>query len=644
MAFALDPYQNTIFKRTYARWVEAENRREHYPEAVNRYVDYFVGYNQERYDFDTPPSQIAAAKNALNTLEVMPSMRALMTAGPALDKVAMANYNCTAHGIDSVKAFSDLMYIMMCGSGSGFSVERQFTDKLPTVAHVVGKDDSSIRVDDSRIGWCEALHAYLIRAYHGRLSSFDISGVREEGSRLKTFGGYASGGQVLIDLGNHIDKIFLHAAGRQLTPYEIFSICTMIAQIVVVGGVRRSATICLFDLWDDEMLRCKTGEWYKEGSGTEHFAMANISAVFLDTPTRAEFDRYWKALKDSFAGEPGIFNRAGIWRHLKANGRKIHYKDGTLIPFLANPCCEIILRPKQACNLTGVAVRPGDSLQDLERKVDIAAMLGTWQSGVNHFEYLDQEWHDNINEERLLGVCLSGFYDHEILGNSSPDSGFMLRHLKETAIKSNATYAAMLGIPASASVTSVKPAGNSGELYDTASGIHPRYSQQYIRTIRVSRSDPVAKFLEAQGVPMEVSVQNARDVIFSFPRKSPPNAVLASDIPALQQLGHWLHVKNNYTTHTVSATVYIRDDEWESSADWVHSNFDEITGIAFLPFDNGRYAQAPMQRITAEEFEQASSEFPAHVDWTQMVHFESVDTTSPSQEFVCVGDKCMLTA
>ena len=644
MTLALDPYQNTIFKRTYARWVEAESRREHYPEAVDRYLEFFRGYNADRYDYNPTDHEISVAREGLLDLEVMPSMRAFMTAGAALDQVAMANYNCTAHGMDTVKAFSDLMYIMMCGAGSGFSVEKQFTKQLPTVARMVHKDGSAIVVDDSRVGWCEALHAYLIRAYEGRLSEFDISGVREEGARLKTFGGYASGGKVLLNLADHIDQIFLNAAGRQLRPIEVFSIATMIAQIVVVGGVRRSATICLFDLDDEEMLRSKTGDWAAKGSGRQHYAMANISAVFEETPTRAQFDRYWKALKDSFAGEPGIFNRAGIWKHLKAHGRKIHYPDGTLIPFLANPCCEIVLRPKQACNLTGVAVRPGDSLVSLERKTEIAAMLGTWQSGVNHFEYLDQEWHDNINEERLLGVCLSGFYDHEILGEESPQSGFMLRHLRETAINANSRHAAKLGIPASASVTSVKPAGNSGELYNTASGIHPRYAEYYLRNIRVSRSDPIAAFLTEQGVPVEESSQNERDLVFSFPRKSPDRAVIVDDISAVKQLGHWKHVKENFTTHTVSATIYIRENEWDAAADWVHGNFDEITGIAFLPFDNGSYHQAPMQRITKEEYEAAVAAFPAELDWEGMVRHEQVDTTSPSQEFVCIGDKCMLTA
>ena len=643
MAHALDPYAETIFKRTYARWVESEKRREYWPEAINRYLSFFKDYNQDNYGYTVPGEFIEIAREAIEGLDVMPSMRALMTAGPALKQVAMANYNCTAHGIDSVKAFTDLMYIMMCGSGSGFSVERQFTDKLPTVNPTVLRGFKIIRVEDDRIGWCDAIFEYLTRSYNGLSSRLDITGVRKEGTRLKTFGGYASGGQVLLDLTNHIDKIFNDARGRQLRPYEIFSICTMIAQIVVVGGVRRSATICLFDLWDDEMLRAKTGDWRAKGSGREHFAMANISAVFLATPTRAEFENYWQALKDSYAGEPGIFNRAGVWKHLKANGRKIHYPDGSLIPFLANPCCEIVLRPKQACNLTGVAVRAHDSLLDLERKTKIAAMLGTWQSGVNHFEYLDQEWHDNINEERLLGVCISGFYDHNILGNVGQDSTFMLNHLRETAIKANAHHAAEMGIPASASVTSVKPAGNSGELYGTASGIHPRYANHFVRTIRASRSDPVAKFLEAEGVPVEASSQNARDLVFSFPRKGPAGATIAKDVSARQQLDHWMHVKQNFTTHTVSATIYVRDDEWDSSADWVYGNFEEITGIAFLPFDDGSYEQAPLQRITEDEYEKKASVFPV-LDWSKMALYEDVDTTSPAQEFVCVGDKCSLTA
>lgn len=641
MSHELDPYAETIFKRTYARWVDSEQRRETWPEAIHRYLSFFKKYNADNYAHFVSAEEFDTAFDAIENLDVMPSMRALMTAGVAMEKVAMANYNCTAHGIDSPKAFTDLMYIMMCGAGSGFSVEERFTNNLPHVPIAVRLCDAKIVVQDNRIGWCEALHSWLNHAFAGLLLDFDISGVRGEGERLKTFGGYASGGGVLLELIEHCKTIFLKARGRRLTPYECFSICTMIAQIVVVGGVRRSATICLFDLWDEEMLRAKTGNWWQEGSGREHFAMANISAVFEQKPTRKQFEMYWKALKDSFAGEPGIFNRAGVWAHLKKHGRKIHYPDGSLIPFLANPCCEILLRPKQACNLSGVAVRAGDSIFDLQEKVKIATMLGTWQSGVNHFEYLDQEWHDNIDEERLLGVCLSGFYDHSVLGVVSEGSAFLMQHLRASAIHWNKVYSAAMGINASASVTSVKPAGNSGELYGTASGIHPRYANNYIRTIRVSRSDPVARFLEGEGVPMEVSLQNARDVVFSFPRQGPKDAVTADQVPCLQQLNHWMHVKENYTTHTVSATIYVRDHEWREASDWVYENFDEITGIAFLPFDNGTYQQAPMQRISEEEYHELATVFPA-LDWSKMHLYESVDTTTPSQEFVCVGDRCSI--
>jgi ribonucleoside-diphosphate reductase alpha chain len=643
MTHELDPYAETIFKRTYARWVESEQRRETFPEATDRYLKFFEEYLADNNGYTIPQTDIDDARKAILGLDVMPSMRAFMTAGPALKQAAIANYNCTAHGIEDMKSFCDLMYIMMCGSGSGFSVERRFTDKLPRIPYNLYFSTDAIVVEDSRIGWCEAFHEWLRSAFKGTLRPLDISGVRKEGERLKTFGGYASGGGVLLDLVAHCHAIFLKAEGRQLRPIEVFSICTMIAQIVVVGGVRRSATICLFDLDDEEMLYSKSGEWWAEGSGRQHYAMANISAVFEETPTRKQFDAYWKALKESFAGEPGIFNRAGIRKHLKANGRAIHYPDGSLIPFLANPCCEIILRPKQACNLTGVAVRPDDSLVGLEEKVRIATMLGTWQASVNHFEYLDQGWHDNINEECLLGVCLSGFYDHDILKGTSDHSTEMLQELKAAAIGWNAYYAGMLNIPKSASVTSVKPAGNSGELYGTASGIHPRFAKTFIRTVRVSRSDPVARFLQDQGVPVEVSAQNPRDLVFSFPRKGPKEAVTADEVSCLQQLDHWLHVKKNWTTHTVSATVYVREDEWGPASDWVYENFDEITGIAFLPFDNGNYQQAPIQRITDEEYEMAASVFP-RIDWSQMHLYEQVDNTSPAQEFVCVGDRCMLTS
>lgn len=639
---AMDLYAETIFKRTYARWNESEGRRETLEEAVDRLIGFFAKYLEENYGYEIPLEDLQDAKVGIENLEIMPSMRALMTAGPALEKVAMANYNCTAHGFDDIAAFSELMYILMTGAGSGFSVERRFTDKLPVVHPIIQSDmpHNTILVQDSREGWCEAFDAFLRDLYAGRRPRWDISLLRGPGARLKTFGGYASGGQVLHELFEHCIKIFDGAQGRKLYPIEVFSIACMTAQIVVVGGVRRSATIALFDKDDEQMLFAKSGEWWKDNA---HFAMANISAVFEDDPTPEDFERFWSALRASGAGEPGIFNRKGVWEHLKRHGRKIHYPDGSLIPFLANPCCEIVLRPMQACNLTGVAVRPDDTLEDLELKVDIATIIGTWQSCINHFEFVRQEWHDNINEERLLGTCLSGFYDHPVLSQVSDTSAYWLNHLRNTAIIANDFEAGVIGIPVSTSVTSVKPAGNSGEMYNTASGIHPRLAKFFIRRIRVSVTDPVAQFLKDAGVPCEPSVQNPeRDLVFSFPRRAPDGTTLAEEVSCLRQLSHWLHVKHHYTTHTASATIYVRDHEWDEAGEWVFKNFREITGLAFLPFDGGTYQQAPYEAITEEKYDQLCAEMPTFIDWNALRFYEKDDTTSPSQELVCVGDKCIL--
>jgi ribonucleoside-diphosphate reductase alpha chain len=529
----------------------------------------------------------------------------------------------------------------MTGAGSGFSVERQFTDRLPTIPSHFHPSVRHIIVEDSREGWCYALDDLLRHLYSGSVPTWDISLLRPAGTRLNTFGGYASGGEVLDELFQHIVQIFKQAAGRRLRPIEVFSICTYIAQIVVVGGVRRSATIALFDKDDEEMLTAKSGEWWVDNP---QFAMANISAVFEDDPTREDFDRFWGVLEHSGSGEPGIFNRKGVWQHLKRHGRAIHYSDGRLIPFLANPCCEIILRPRQACNLSGFAIRPDDNLAALENKTALATILGTLQATVNHFEYVSPEWHKNINEERLLGVCPSGFYDHEVLSKADGMSEYVLTNLRGVAQRVNKRFATDIGIPVSASVTSVKPAGNSGEMYNTASGIHPRRSKYFIRRIRVAKTDPVGPFLRDQGVPVEDSFQNPeRDLVFSFPRKAPDGAITIDDVTAIQALNHWKHVKTHYTTHTVSATISVRDDEWDHAGDWVFSNFKHITGISFLPHDGGTYQQAPYETVSEFEYEKLAREMPVEIDWDLLKFYEQSDQTTASQELACIGDKCMLT-
>jgi len=472
------------------------------------------------------------------------------------------------------------------------------------------------------------------------MPTWDVSKVRPEGSRLKTFGGYASGPAPLVALFQHITEIFVYARGRQLRPIEVFSIMCYIAQIVVVGGVRRAATIALFDRDDVEMRKAKTGEWWKTNP---HFAMANISAVFESKPDRPEFDAFWGDMVQSYAGEPGILNREGLWKQNNKVGRSNFDKDGMLIAFGVNPCSEIILQPYQFCNLSGAALRPDDSLAAMSRKVEVAAILGTWQAAVTHFEYLRPIWRVNCEQERLLGVCLAGIMDPPLLATQSEDSARVLEYLRWKAQATNVHWARVLKIPASASITAVKPAGNSGELYGVSSGIHPRYAPQYIRTIRQSGGDPMTNFLKDNGLPWEVSKQNERDIVFSFPIKSPEGAKCAPDFTALEQLEHWLHVKTNFTTHTVSCTIYYRADEITAVGDWVFEHFDDITGLSFLPYNDHTYEQAPYQPITAEAYETAKAAMPTEIDWNLLTYYEKTDTTTGSQEFACAGGKCELT-
>lgn len=633
-------YQSTIHATRYARWREEEGRREFWGETVERYVDFFKEHLKERHGYSIPSTVASEVYDAIHDMEVMPSMRTLMTAGPALQSCEVANFNCAYLIVDNVRAFSEHMYILMSGAGSGFSVERRFTDKLPEVPEELFPCDTVIKVADSRKGWCVALNQFLNLLYAGSIPEWDISKVRPEGTRLKTFGGYASGPGPLVELLQHIIAIFKKAKGRKLKPIEVFSIMCYIAQIVVVGGVRRSATIALFDKDDTEMRTAKAGAWHQVNP---HYAMANISAVFESKPGALEFLDFWRDLIASYSGEPGMLNRKALWDQAESIGRPIRYENGERIPYGVNPCSEIQLRPNSFCNLTGGVARRGDSLADLKRKIRVATILGTWQATVTNFDYLRKTWKENVDEERLLGVCLAGVMDHEILSVENEESARWCDELREYAWEVNKEWAKKLGIPATASVTAIKPAGNSGELYDCASGIHPRYSEYYIRTVRQSNGDPMTEFLKAQGLPWEVSKQNKRDAIFSFPIKSPEGAVTAPKLTALEQLSHWLHMKKHYATHTISCTIYVRDHEWMDVGAWVYQNFDDITGLSFLPYDDHVYEQAPYQPITAEAYEAFVSTFPTNIDWAGLAVYEGgLDTTTVSQEFACVGGVCAL--
>lgn len=633
-------YQKVIHATRYARWREEDGRREYWDETAGRYVDFFEEHLKERCGYKLPAKVKAEVQDSIYQLDVMPSMRTLMTAGQALKSAEIANYNCTYCAVDNPRVFSEHMYVLMCGSGSGFSVERRFVDKLPEVPEELHPSETTIVFADSRKGWCAGLNQFLNLMYAGNIPKYDTSKLREEGARLKTFGGYASGPKPLIELLEHIIKVFKNAQGRKLKPVEVFSIMCYIAQIVVVGGVRRSATIALFDKDDQEMLRAKSGTWWVHNA---HYAMANVSAVFESKPDDLEFMEFWRSLVASGSGEPGMLNRKALWDQAEAIGRKSRYENGERIPFGVNPCSEIQLPPNSCCNLSGAAIRPGDSLEDLKRKVRLATIIGTWQATVTDFDYLRAIWKKNVDEERLLGVCLAGIMDHPVLSKDDEESAKWYEELQAVAWETNKEWATKLGINVSASVTAIKPAGNSGELYDVASGIHPRYAPYYIRTVRQSNGDPMTQFLKDTGLPYEVSVQNARDTVFSFPVKSPEGALCAQDLTAIKQLEHWLHVKKYYTTHTISATVYVRAGEWLEVGAWVYKNFDDITGLSFLPYDDHTYQQAPYQPITKEAYEAAQVLMPADIDWSLLRHYEQTDTTTVSQEFACVNGACALT-
>lgn len=636
---AMSVYQQVIHQTRYARWREEDSRREFWSETASRYTGFFKGHLKERHGFKVPKDVLEEVEKSIYELDVMPSMRTLMTAGEALGSAEVANYNCAFLVVDSVRAFSEHMYILMCGSGSGFSVERRFVDKLPEVPEELHESDTTIVFADSRKGWCAGFNQFLNLLYAGNIPKYDTTKLREEGARLKTFGGYASGPKPLIELLEHVIKVFKNAQGRKLKPIEVFSVMCYVAQIVVVGGVRRSATIALFDKDDQEMRRAKTGTWWVQNP---HYAMANVSAVFESKPDDMEFFDFWRDLVASGAGEPGMLNRRALWDQAESIGRKSRYENGERIPFGVNPCSEIQLPPYSFCNLSGIAIRPTDTLEDLKRKIRLATIIGTWQATVTEFDYLRKIWKTNVDEERLLGVCLAGVMDHPVLAHKTEESACWEQELRDYAWEVNKEWAAKIGINPTASITAIKPAGNSGELYDVASGIHPRYAPFYIRTVRQSNGDPMTQFLKDVGIPHEVSVQNARDTVFSFPVKSPEGAICAKDLSAIEQLEHWLHMKRNYTTHTISATIYVRRGEWMKVGAWVYENFDDITGLSFLPYDDHTYKQAPYQPCSKEEYEAAAALMPTDIDWSILRHYEQTDTTTVSQEFTCSAGQCEL--
>jgi ribonucleoside-triphosphate reductase len=622
----LNDYQKFIAYSRYSRWLDDENRRETWEEICGRYCRWMMHHIGEDYDINW-----AELYEAIRDLEVMPSMRCMMTAGPALDRTHVAGYNCAYLTVDSLRAFDETMYILMCGTGVGFSVERKYTEQLPKVADATG-GGSIINVADSKEGWAIGLRQLISELFGGKQPTWDTSGLRPAGARLHTFGGRASGPGPLEELFTYVSEVCTKARGRQLTSLECHDIMCKIAEVVVVGGVRRSAMISLSDLTNEEMRHAKHGSWWDQNPQR---GLSNNSAVYTGKPSVGGFLREWQSLYDSKSGERGIFNRQASVQQAGRNGRRdINHDFGT------NPCSEIILRPFQFCNLTECVVRSDDDLPALERKVRLATILGTFQSTLTEFKYLRNIWRKNTEEERLLGVSLTGILDHPTLGRDGIGCEWLVR-LKEVAIDTNKELAHKLGIQPSVAITCVKPSGTVSQLVDSASGIHPRHSPFYIRTVRGDIKDPLTTFLIDQGVPCDPdNMAPNSTVVFSFPQRSPSEALCRSDLSAREHLEIWHNVQEHWCEHKPSITVNVKEDEWVGVADWVWSNFDILSGVAFLPYSEHTYKQAPYQEITEDEYNEWVARMPESIDWLKLQDYEKTDNTTGTQEYACAAGFC----
>jgi len=620
-------YQAFIHKSRYAKYFDGKGR-ESWGETVGRYMDNVVRKALGGID----NSYIKDIEQAIVGQEIMPSMRAMMTAGPALDRDNTAGYNCSYLPVDDPKSFDEAMYILLCGTGVGFSVERQFVSKLPEVPELF-QSESVVVVKDSKEGWAKGFRQVLALLWAGEIPKWDVSQVRPAGARLKTFGGRASGPAPLVELFNFAVSTFKAAQGRKLSSMECHDLMCFIGQIVVVGGVRRSAMISLSNLSDDRMRHAKSGQWWETAG---HRALANNSVSYTEKPDMETFMREWLSLVESKSGERGIFNREASKKQAAKFGRRDpNYEFGT------NPCSEIILRPYQFCNLTECVVRATDTLKDLERKVKLATILGTIQSTLIKFPYLRKVWQNNTAEERLLGVSMTGIMDNPLMTSSNNGLDKTLEHLRSIAVATNAEWAERLGIPASASISCVKPSGTVSQLVDSASGIHARHSPYYIRTVRGDNKDPLTQFMIDQGIPNEPCVMKPDStVVFSFPVKSPEQAVTRNDMTAVEQLELWLTYQRHWCEHKPSVTISVRDAEWMAVGAFVYEHFDEMSGVSFLPHSDHTYQQAPYQDCTKEEYEEMLSLMPESIDWSDLSNYENEDNTVSMQTMACSGDSC----
>ncbi len=622
----MDQYQQFIHKSRYARWLPEEKRRETWAETVTRYVGFWV----DRGQLDNKTSD--KMWHAIHNLEVMPSMRCMMTAGEALNKDNVAGFNCSYLAIDSPRSFDELMYVLMCGTGVGFSVERNFINKLPTIAESFHKTDSVIVVSDSKIGWASAFRELIAMLYAGKIPQWDISRIRPSGARLKTFGGRASGPEPLIDLFNFCVEVFQKAKGRQLTSIECHDVVCKIADIVVVGGVRRSALISLSNLSDQRMARAKAGDWWRNEG---HRRLANNSVAYTEKPDFESFLSEMQTMYESKAGERGIFSRVAAQKIAGRNGRRDPEQD-----FGTNPCSEIILRSNQFCNLSEIVVRENDTLDTLKEKAEIASIIGTLQATLTDFRYLRNCWKRNTEEEALLGVSMTGIMDHYLLSKGeSKDLSKWLEEVRDVCVATNKKWSEKLGINQSAAITCVKPSGTVSQLVDSASGIHPRFSKHYIRRVRSDKKDPLAVFMESKGFPVEQDVMSPTSSVFSFPVKAPKKSVTVSEVGAMQQLELWKAYQNHWCEHKPSITVYYTDSEFLQIAQWIWDNFDLCSGISLLPYSDHVYQQAPYEEIDEAKYKELLSTVP-DVNWEGLGEFEEEDNTTGSQELACVGGAC----
>ena len=620
----MDSYQEYIHKSRYARYLPDLKRRETWGETVNRYLNFWVDRGVKFTDLEK-----VTLFDTIFSMEVMPAMRALMTAGEALERDNVAGFNCSYITIDSPRAFDEMMYILMCGTGVGFSVERQYITNLPNVAEDFHETETVIHIADSKIGWSKSYRELVSLLYSGQLPRWDASRVRPSGSPLKTFGGRASGPEPLIDLFNFTVGIFRGAAGRKLTSLECHDLCCKIAQIVVVGGVRRSALISLSNLTDDRIRRAKHGQWWVD---EPQRALSNNSACYTEKPDFEAFLNEWSSLYESRSGERGIFSRPASQKQAAKNGRRDSEYD-----FGTNPCSEIILRPNQFCNLSEVVVRPDDTVEDLKRKVRNATILGTLQATLTDFRYLRRIWEKNTSEEALLGVSLTGILDNPLMTLKNKNLPTVLEWLRNEAIETNKEWAKKLNIEQSTAITCVKPSGTVSQLVNSASGIHGRYAPHYIRRVRADSRDPLCTVLDEAGVPSDIDVTSPTTKVFNFPQKAPKKAVFASEQTGMEQLELWKIYQEYWCEHKPSITVYYRDNEFLAIGDWIYNNFDDVSGISFLPYSDHTYEQAPYEQITKEEYDKQMKDFPTKFNWD--IEEES-DTTEGSQTLACVGNSC----